>query len=449
MPKHKFPFCLFMLFSFFNHYGQFGPVQIIDNTLNLRNLTEIITADLNNDGFRDVIFSQAGITSKIVYYLNNGDGSFSSGNQLNGTAFSFNSISAGDFNNDGWFDLITTTFDANQVLIYINLAGSGFELPVEVSTEPLLYRDTVVDDFDNDGLTDFVVIADIDALFFRNTGNSTFSQTYFNNPHSTEYYSLDMADFNGDGDNDIVFGTFTLDMFAYIGNQSFTFFERFNNNTLGFATHATDIDNDGDADVLHLGSNRLWLSRNSGDGNLITEGPIDELVIHSIHSIDANGDGHKDLFIPANDKLVWVPNDGNGGLMTSQLIFEDSNFFGFQGAIADLNNDAIDDIIWSADSLDSQIPTMIVYQLGGATLGSNVENITEITIYPNPVSDILKINFDRNDIQRINIMSVSGQILKTISESVSDIDVSSLSSGIYLLEIISKNGRHIQKFIKK
>lgn len=73
-----------------------------------------------------------------------------------------------------------------------------------------------------------------------------------------------------------------------------------------------------------------------------------------------------------------------------------------------------------------------------------------ISLYPNPTSDILYLSPGNSNIEGILIYSVSGKLLlkQKINESNS-IKVSDLLNGVYFLELISKNGSSIQKFIKK
>ena len=73
---------------------------------------------------------------------------------------------------------------------------------------------------------------------------------------------------------------------------------------------------------------------------------------------------------------------------------------------------------------------------------------SEIKLYPNPSSETINISSEGTAIESLAVYTLAGQLL--ISQTVNDrsIDVSSLSEGIYLLEIISEFGRQYQKFIK-
>jgi heat shock protein HslJ len=71
-------------------------------------------------------------------------------------------------------------------------------------------------------------------------------------------------------------------------------------------------------------------------------------------------------------------------------------------------------------------------------------------IYPNPVSDVLKIASEGVVITSVSIYSISGQVLCEVMKSATGkIDVSQLSEGIYFITIDSESGRHVQQFIKR
>ena len=67
-------------------------------------------------------------------------------------------------------------------------------------------------------------------------------------------------------------------------------------------------------------------------------------------------------------------------------------------------------------------------------------------IYPNPTSDFIKIQ-NVKELKSVRIFDSSGR--KVVETSSSDIDVRSLDSGIYLLNVYSGNDVISRKFIKK
>jgi hypothetical protein len=90
--------------------------------------------------------------------------------------------------------------------------------------------------------------------------------------------------------------------------------------------------------------------------------------------------------------------------------------------------------------------------ISGAINNTNndVTEITGITVFPNPVKNNLNIN-SKDEIKSVRILSMSGVILKTISmkSGSQSVDLSKLSKGIYIAEIITTNGSTKKKIIKQ
>ncbi len=69
-------------------------------------------------------------------------------------------------------------------------------------------------------------------------------------------------------------------------------------------------------------------------------------------------------------------------------------------------------------------------------------------IYPNPVLDIIHIQSEE-EIESIEIIDISGRKVSVELNSNSEIQVTNLSSGVYILRAVFKRGIFSQKFIKK
>lgn len=84
------------------------------------------------------------------------------------------------------------------------------------------------------------------------------------------------------------------------------------------------------------------------------------------------------------------------------------------------------------------------------SLGIEDQNfINNITIYPNPARDILNIELaNATTIQKVEILSITGQILKSFGSYNENLDISSLPKGLYFAKIYSfENQPHIAKFM--
>jgi Secretion system C-terminal sorting domain len=81
--------------------------------------------------------------------------------------------------------------------------------------------------------------------------------------------------------------------------------------------------------------------------------------------------------------------------------------------------------------------------LGVTTFGQNENNLT---LYPNPASDLIKIGANSNDVMEVKMYTLTGQLVQQGKYFPNEaIDISELSGGIYLIQA---NGVTF-KFVKK
>ena len=76
---------------------------------------------------------------------------------------------------------------------------------------------------------------------------------------------------------------------------------------------------------------------------------------------------------------------------------------------------------------------------------------TKLSIYPNPVSNILNIELDKMTSFSANIIDVNGKIMFKIdiNETHTALDISNLAAGIYFLKLNTESINDTYKFIKK
>jgi hypothetical protein len=75
----------------------------------------------------------------------------------------------------------------------------------------------------------------------------------------------------------------------------------------------------------------------------------------------------------------------------------------------------------------------------------------QVTLYPNPVKDVLHIN-STEIISEVSVYNIQGKVIKTVSEinsNTSEINLSSLQNGVYFVTILSENGDKLSKKIVK
>ena len=264
--------------------------------------------DYNNDGLDDLLVTYWG---DCVLYHNNGNGTFSDVSDKTGvskttrkTATGLNRWNTGcaflDYDRDGWLDIFIGNyidFDPKTVAVpedgnclYKNLKvacgppgldggknillhndGMGNFIDVSAAAGILKTQGTyalgvLVADFDNDGFPDIYVANDsTSSALYRNNGDGTFTDIAI---ESGVAYSADgkpqagmgvsTADYDGDGNLDIVKTNFagdTSSLYRNMGNKFFedtTFQAGLGRNTrfLGWGAMFLDFDNDTWPDIL-------------------------------------------------------------------------------------------------------------------------------------------------------------------------------------------------------
>ena len=80
-------------------------------------------------------------------------------------------------------------------------------------------------------------------------------------------------------------------------------------------------------------------------------------------------------------------------------------------------------------------------------------DISKISVYPNPASDILNISLGKNidNIRSITLYDLNGKLITQVNEDDNEhnakLNVSSLNSGIYVLKVETDNNQYNQKVI--
>ncbi|MBK8348693.1 MAG: T9SS type A sorting domain-containing protein [Saprospiraceae bacterium] len=76
-------------------------------------------------------------------------------------------------------------------------------------------------------------------------------------------------------------------------------------------------------------------------------------------------------------------------------------------------------------------------------------DLSEASVHPNPATDMIRISADQA--VSYSIINMSGQTVKQgAMQNDNIIDISHLSSGTYIVDILVHNNKHIiQKLIKK
>jgi hypothetical protein len=228
-------------------------------------------ADMNADGLEDYIICAFGnITGALLVYENQGNQKFKR-RIINGQPGT-RKVFVNDFTGDGKPDIVALLAQADEkVMLFTNEGDFKFKASNLVRF-PSVYGSSDFDiaDFNQDGYFDFVTTQGDNADFsimlkpyhgvrvFLNDGKNNFSQSWFYPMHGAS--EVKTADFDNDGDIDIAAISFFPD-FTRQPRNSFLYFENTGKEFKPFTTSldnsgrwlvmdANDIDQDGDKDLL-------------------------------------------------------------------------------------------------------------------------------------------------------------------------------------------------------
>lgn len=100
--------------------------------------------------------------------------------------------------------------------------------------------------------------------------------------------------------------------------------------------------------------------------------------------------------------------------------------------------------------------TVTLNGVSAVSLGTTDLTITPdigVTVYPNPVSDVVMVNSKESKIHLISISDISGKAIKTVLSNNANneisMNISELNPGSYILVIDTNKGKFSKKIIKK
>ncbi|NOR46266.1 MAG: T9SS type A sorting domain-containing protein, partial [Candidatus Delongbacteria bacterium] len=256
---------------------------------NIRNVASILTSSMQDDDFLFVQFNGHGAWStkadstgcfqiaggygnevteggNVVSKIYNNDISSSTFSDIEAglPGVMYGSSALGDYDGDSDLDILITGYDGDQIISKVFKNNVGVFVDSEIELPGVMYSSTAWGDFNDDG--------DLDILISGYTGNERITNIYLNDGDGTftelvntgitgvSDGSIDLGDYNDDGDLDILL-TGKTDALAKIskvyknnGDNSFT---DISGNLTGVSHSSVlwgDYDNDNDLDIIITGN---------------------------------------------------------------------------------------------------------------------------------------------------------------------------------------------------
>ncbi len=178
---------------------------------------DIAIADLNNDGHLDIAATRWGTPGGIDIWYGNGLGAWSKAKEEPAAQLNYQGLAIGDFNADGFPDILATTYRGELgVVLFLNDGQGGWwTTPVPIAG-PGSFWSVQAADINGDGLLD-IAATSFDGrgvrVWLQLPHNKRpqqpigfvpqFIEQSFQLPHAGTYYWVQTADFNGDKKPDL------------------------------------------------------------------------------------------------------------------------------------------------------------------------------------------------------------------------------------------------------
>jgi len=413
--------------------------------------------DINNDGKLDAFVCHD--VEPNVYFMNDEEGTgnftFYQSDVTPGAPYSLGNYPSGgdygsiwiDYNNDRNMDLFIAkcgggTERRTNIMVTNNGDGTFTDDATSIGlADPMQTWSSAWGDFDNDGDMDVYVGASSGThKLMRNNGapNYTFTEvTAGAGITAPTGHENVVHDIDNDGNLDIISNGSIM-----YGNGDMTF-EDVDQTQLNYKNGSFgDLNNDGFIDAYYnqniyynLGNNSNWVKINT---------------IGMDHAepnrSNRNGIGARVVLTTSNGTQIRDVRSGEGFEFMSSL----TTHFGI-GSETSIDNITI---YWPSGVVDSvddpQINTTHNIVEGSALLNVIDEELSNASIYPNPVGDELKIQTSVDISDRLaTVFDINGKRVLNINLTSNNLNVKMLESGVYLLRLESNGKIMTRKFVKK
>lgn len=390
--------------------------------------------DLDNDGDMDLVTGNT-TTANVSVLMNQGDGTFAAKVDYAAAINTF-SITIADLNKDGFKDIVAVGA-TGAVKILLNSGTGTFTAGASLTFS--ISNEAAVGDVNADGNPDLLVTNSGTVSVLIGNGDGTFAAAVTYTIGSSAV-GIVLRDFDADGDLDIAtadYGSGTISVLLGTGTGTFGARVTYAVNTEPQGLVSGDFDGDGDYDLAtnNFGSNNASVLLGNGNGTFAAK--VDYAVGRAPRFIglgDMNGDGKLDLAVTNRDYSTYslLLGNGDGTFAADCQIATSSQPRPI--AVADLNGDGVDDVAtanFNASTVDIHLTSAITATTTAASDVSPTTVTLNGTINPNGFtvgSAHFRISSVYSTLSTYSSISVS---VSGIGTGTSAVPVSSFMPGLY------------------
>jgi hypothetical protein len=320
--------------------------------------SDISTGDFNNDGYPDLVSADTDAGNLTVRL---GSGGTFGAPVTYAVGSKPSSVAVSDFSGDGYLDLAVFNSGSYSIACLFNNGDGSFTLNASYPGPPGATA-IAPGDCDADGDCDLVGVRKSGLLVFvyRNTGAGTFETSVYNF-HFTPLYAMATGDADNDGDFDLVYTDNVTNHLIILWNEGPGSFGSVALVSVGNGPRGVTLsDFNGDARLdpvvaSHTAQTVSILFNNGSNDYTATEISTAPMSPQSVCASDLNGDGHPDVAVFGNTGVLALVNQGDG-TFSAPTSLTSGNYW--QGVAADFDVDADLDLA-ALSSVDRKITVLL------------------------------------------------------------------------------------------
>jgi len=330
---------------------------------------DLTAADVDGDGNIDIV-GAARYANDVIWWKNlDGSGTTWYQHIIDWTMPAVVDIDAEDIDGDGDIDVVGSSYGPGDIIWWENIDGNGWTWAEHYIELDFAYPKRVtVADMNNDGNNDILSASYFysDVIWWENSDGE--GNDWVDRIVSLDFYNVQIVlpnDIDNDGDLDVIGISHDSIIWAEnVNGNGLAWVEHViaTDQNSQLCISVSDIDFDGDIDiVISAGSIDYgfvrWWENLDGTATDWIEHSIDEDFWNpkSIYASDIDGDGDSDVVGADHrrDDIVWWENDDGHGLVWTEHVLTTD----FEGAssvyTADIDGDGSEDVIGGAAQADA------------------------------------------------------------------------------------------------